>query len=101
MNAKISCLSAALLFTGAFAAGANAEYRCAPAPSAIDQRACDAAKQGPDSLRRFVQRWDIKMSNLYFPDYVDARTAQSWDAKQALAQPTSEDGVKVASNEKR
>ena len=51
----------ALLFAGAFAAGAHAEYRCDPAPSSIDQRACNAAQQGPDSLRRFVERWDSKM----------------------------------------
>lgn len=101
MNATITRYSSVLLFAGAFAAGAHAEYRCDPAPSPIDQRACDAAKQGPDSLRRFVERWDSKMSNLYFPDYVDAKTAQSWDAKQALAQPASEDGVKLASSEKR
>jgi len=100
MNALIARSSSVLLLAGACVA-ANAEYRCAPAPSAIDQRACEAAVQGPDALRRFVERWDSKMSNLYFFDYVDDKTAQSWDAKHAQARPTTDDGVKVATSEKR
>ena len=99
MNAKITCLSTVLLFTGAFAAGANAEYRCAPAASALDQRACEAAEQGPDALRRFVYRWDHQMSNLRFSDYVDAKTAKTWEATAQLTrQRSTEAGVKVASN---
>ena len=101
MNATIARHSSVLLFAGAFAAGAHAEYLCDPAPTPIDQRACAAAKQGPDALRRFVELWTSKMSNLYFPNYVDEKTAQSWDAKHARAKPTTEDGVKVASSEKR
>jgi hypothetical protein len=92
MNTTIR-LTSALLFAGAFVAGAHAEYRCDPAPSSIDQRACNAAQQGPDSLRRFVERWDSKMSNLYFGDYVDAKTAQTWNAKSGRAadEPAIED----------
>ena len=100
MNVSISRLSTAVLLA-AVCAGANAEYRCAPAPTAVDQRACEAAAQGPDELRRFVQRWDSKMSNLYFADYVDARTSQSWDAKQLAKRPATEDSVKLASSEER
>jgi hypothetical protein len=99
MNAKITCLSAVLLFTGAFAAGANAEYRCTPAASALDQRACEAAEQGPDALRRFVYRWDHQMSNLMFSDYVDAKTARAWETTAQLErQRSTEASVKVASN---
>ena len=58
MNATITRFTFVLLSAGAFAAGAHAEYRCDPAPTPVDQRACDAAKQGPDALRRFVERWD-------------------------------------------
>ena len=98
MNAKITCLSAVLLFTGAFAAGVHAEYRCASAPSGLDKRACEAAEQGPDALRRFVHRWDHQMSNLMFSDYVDAKTARAWEATAQLEQRRStEAGVKVAS----
>ena len=90
MNTTIR-LTSALLFAGAFAAGAHAEYRCDPAPTSIDRGACEAAAQGPDALRRFVER--SKMSNLYFWDYVDAKTAQTWDAKsgQAAGAPTIQD----------
>jgi len=93
MNATITRFTYVLLSAGAFAAGAHAEYRCDPAPTPVDQRACDAAKQGPDALRRFVERWDSKMSNLYFADYVDATTAQTWDAtsSQIAVQPAIED----------
>ena len=91
-----------LLFAGAFSSGANAEYRCSPPPTSIDRRACEAAAQGPDALRRFVNRWTSKMSNLYFEDYVDLKTTQAWDSKSRdfTKQPT-EDGVQVASSEKR
>ena len=98
MNATITRLTSVLLFTGAFATGAHAEYRCDLAPTPVDQRACDAAKQGPDALRRFVERWTSKMSNLYFADYVDAKTERAWDAKEAQARSTE---AKVATNDKR
>ena len=49
---------ATLLLTSV-ATGVGAEYRCSPAPSPIDQRACEAAKQGPDALRNFVQRMRV------------------------------------------
>jgi len=98
MNATITRFTFVLLSAGAFAAGAHAEYRCDPPPTPLDQRACDAAKQGPDALRRFVERWTSKMSNLYFADYVDAKTERAWDAKQAQA---ASKGLSVASNEKR
>ncbi len=85
MNATITRFTSVLMFAGAFAAGAHAEYRCDPAPTSIDRGACEAAAQGPDALRRFVERWSSKMSNLYFWDYVDAKTAQAWDAKSSHA----------------
>jgi len=93
MKATLTRFTLVLLSAGAFAAGAHAEYRCDPAPTPLDQRACDAAKQGPNALRRFVERWTSKMSNLYFADYVDASTAQTWDAKsgQAAGKPAIEE----------
>jgi hypothetical protein len=103
MNASASRISTAVLFATAFVASANAEYRCAPAPTPLDQRACAAAAQGPDSLRRFVERWDSKMSNLYFFDYVDEKTAQSWaENRLDIAQkPSTEDRVLLASRNNR
>ena len=97
MNATITRFTFVLLSAGAFAAGAHAEYRCDPAPTPLDQHACDAAKQGPDALRRFVERWTSKMSNLYFADYVDATTAQTWDASsgQIAEKPAIEDRTYV------
>jgi len=91
----------AVLLAAAFTASANAEYRCAPAPTAIDQRACDAAEQGPDALRRYVQRWDKQIASLKFSDYVDAKTAQSWEAEGRVAIHPEAGRVKVARNEPR
>ena len=63
-------------------AGASAEYRCNPAPTSIDQRACNAAKEGPDALRHFVSRMQ-SIVNLSFADYVNQETLVAWDAQRA------------------
>ncbi|HQR21637.1 MAG TPA: hypothetical protein PLE54_06715 [Burkholderiaceae bacterium] len=92
----------ALVLAAAFTASANAEYRCASASTSIDQRACAAAEKGPDALRRYVQSWDKQIAGLQFSDYVDEKTAQSWEAKSRVArQPDADTGVKVASSEPR
>ena len=57
MNAKITRLSVGLVLATGVAA-AHAEYRCAPAPTSIDRGACEAAKQGPDALRRYRRTMD-------------------------------------------
>ena len=42
------------------------------------------------------------MSNLYFADYVDDKTVQSWETKKVAASKESSDKApKVASNERR
>jgi hypothetical protein len=97
MTASTLRLSAIVL-TAAFAASAHAEYRCNPAPSAIDARACAAAAQGPDALRRFIQQWTSQMSNLRFYDYVDSNTERAWEktSKGSKEEPAK---VELASNE--
>jgi hypothetical protein len=100
MTANALRICPALVLAAAFTASANAEYRCTPAPTAADQRACEAAAQGPDALRRYVQRWDKQIAGLTFSDYVDAKTAQSWEAKGRVAR-TDTDRVKVASSAPR
>ena len=102
MKNAITRLSAGFVFAAAFAASANAEYRCDPPPSVYDRLACEAAQQGPAALRRFVERWTSKMSNLYFADYVDDKTVQSWETKKVAASKESGDKTpNVASNERR
>jgi hypothetical protein len=81
---------ASLLFSFA-AAGVGAEYRCNPAPSLIDQRACEAARQGPDALRHFIQRMRV-IENLYFNDYVDGETRVAWEERKARERATPNDG---------
>jgi hypothetical protein len=102
MTATTIRISAALVFAAAFTASANAEYRCATASIGLDKRACAAAEQGPDALRRFVYRWDRQMAGLQFSDYVDANTEKAWETKARMAkQPDADANVKLASGEPR
>jgi hypothetical protein len=71
------------------AAGASAEYRCSPPPTMFDQRACEAAKQGPAALRRFIQRMQ-PIVHLYFYDYVDRATLLAWEASEARERATAQ-----------
>lgn len=102
MTTTTTRISAALVLAAAFTASANAEYRCASATIGLDKRACAAAEQGPDALRRFVHQWDRQMASLRFSDYVDANTERAWEAKAKLAvQQNTAASVKVASNTPR
>jgi hypothetical protein len=76
MNTVSVRLSALVLILLA-ASGAQAEYRCNPAPTALDRRACEAAKQGPDALRQFVQRVR-PIQSLDMNHYVNEATLLSW-----------------------
>ena len=101
MNTAIIRISAFLFFSAAFAAAANAEYRCNPPQTVNDRLACEAAQQGPEALRRFVTRWDQQMANLYFADYVDDQTLKNWETKRMAAQQAKDDTApQVASNER-
>jgi hypothetical protein len=104
MTATIIRNSAVLVVAAAFTAGAQAEYRCDPAPTWMDRSACEAADKSAADLRRFIQRMDWNRVNLKFSHYVDPRTEQKWDAQrpQRSAQNDSLDQAqKLASNERR
>jgi len=102
MTTSVTRLCSALFVAAVFTASAHAEYRCNPPPSSIDRRACEAAEQGPDTLRRFVWRMNWLRANILFWDYVDAKTAQNWDAKRRqTAEKTIEDAQQMASSERR
>ena len=92
---------AALLLASA-AAGASAEYRCNPAPSPIDRRACEAAQQGPDALRHFIERMQM-IQSLYFFDYVDDATLLAWEEKSARESAAAKEDspAPIASKEAR
>jgi hypothetical protein len=104
MTTKTTCLTTAAFVAAAFTASANAEYRCDPAPRWMDRAACEAAAQGPEALRRYVESMNAIRVNLQFADYVDLKTAQRWQAEehQLAAQKEANDSAqKVASNETR
>jgi hypothetical protein len=70
----------AVIATLAVAGSADAAYLCDDPPSPVDQRACAAAEQGPEALRRFIEH--IRpVHNLYFYDYVNEARLVAWDAK--------------------
>jgi hypothetical protein len=77
-------LAAALSLT-VFAPGAahagDATTRCASPASPIDRVACDKARQGPDTLRRFVQRTQPTMM-LNFWDYMSPAELEKYYAQQ-------------------
>jgi hypothetical protein len=73
----------------ALLSSANARDLCSDPPHPIDQRACDAAEQGPEALRRFIDRMR-PIRELHFYDYVNQARLVAWDARdeymRALAQ---------------
>jgi hypothetical protein len=80
--------------------GANAQYRCAEPSTDLDRRACAAAKQGPEALRRFIQRVRV-VEPLHFNDYVDRATLIAWEEKAAREQAARPAATSVATREGR
>jgi hypothetical protein len=76
MNARLICLAAALPVL-LLSPAARSEYRCDPPRNYIDRRACQAALQGPDYLRHFIQRIRV-IESLVFDDYVNEATEVAW-----------------------
>jgi hypothetical protein len=64
----------------ALLSSANARDLCSEPPHPIDQRACDAAEQGPEALRRFIDRMR-PIRELYFYDYVNQARLVAWDER--------------------
>ena len=56
---------------------AHAEFKCNSPTWTFDHSACEKAKEGPDALRRYVQRME-GIANLQFSDYVDEARAAAW-----------------------
>jgi hypothetical protein len=88
-NTALRHTFSALIISVAFAGTAHAGYLCDKPPSPVDRRACEAAWQGPEALRHFMQH--IRpIHNLYFFDYVDEARLDAWDASKARAQARPE-----------
>jgi hypothetical protein len=60
--------AAAILAAGAWIPAASAQSPCASPRGSVEQRACAAAAQGPDALRRFVTR-TRHIYALYYADF--------------------------------
>jgi hypothetical protein len=84
--------TAAVLLAGfAVAGSAHAAYVCDNPPTPVDQRACAAAEEGPEVLRRFIQ--NIRpVHNLYFYDYVNEARLVAWQEQEARARALADAG---------
>lgn len=86
------------LFVGAtlalgFASSALAGPRCeAPPVTYVDRAACEKARQGPEALRRYVERTRM-LYQLYYWDYI---TPEQIDRFYAGAQPVTSPQVALA-----
>jgi hypothetical protein len=79
MNSTYFRLTAATLvgITLATTAVAGTDYKCDEPRTQIDRRACEAAKNGPDELRWFIQR--VRgLESLDFSDYMTDAQLLAW-----------------------
>ena len=76
-------LLTALLLTAApaFVVPASAQSRCDAPRNHVDRRACEAARESPDALRRFIWRTQ-GIYRLYFFDYMTADDIVRYYARQ-------------------
>ncbi len=101
MKTLLPSSSVIFVLAAAFAPGAQAEYRCDPAPSWVDREACKAAGENARELRRFVEKMNSIRVNIRFADYVNQATADSWNRATMAARTRTEDEPKLASAQTR
>jgi hypothetical protein len=79
MNATAFRFTAAALLgaTLTTATVARADYKCDEPRTLIDRRACEAAKQGPEALRHFIERIRV-IESLDFYDYMTEAQLLAW-----------------------
>jgi hypothetical protein len=75
-------------FAAVVCATARAEYRCDAPALPEEKRACELVKQGPDVLRRFIER-TRSIYELYFYDYVTQKDFARWDATRRIDETRS------------
>lgn len=84
MNATAFRFTAAALVGTALStvAVAGTVYKCDAPSTSIDRRACEAAKQGPEALRRFIERIRV-IESLEFANYMTDAQLLAWrEAKE-------------------
>jgi hypothetical protein len=80
-SSRISFAIAALATVVSVAA--RAEYRCDASTLPEEKRACELVKQGPDALRRFIER-TRSIYGLYFYDYVTQADFDRWETARRI-----------------
>ena len=56
---------------------AHAEFKCDAPGAHVDRVACEKAKEGPQALRRYIERIRV-IESLEFSDYVSEAQARAW-----------------------
>ena len=91
---RLKAIGSAILLVPALALAstqARAEYKCNAPGARIDRVACEKAKEGPQALRRYVER--VRMiESLQFSDYVSEAQARAWlqaESDRAVAKKAS------------
>ncbi len=83
---RVPALAALLALSSLISSNATAATRCEAPTSRVDRVACEKAKEGPDALRRFVQRTQ-SIYGLYFWDYMTAVDLERHYARQQVRPP--------------
>lgn len=65
---------------------AQAEFKCNSPAVSFDRVACEKAKEGPDALRRYIQRMQ-GITSLQFSDYVNEAQAAAWAQNEPSRAP--------------
>ena len=82
---RLKAIGSALLVVPAMAlvsTQARAEYKCNEPQVTFDRAACEKSKEGPQALRRYVER--VRMiESLQFSDYVSEAQARAWSQAES------------------
>jgi hypothetical protein len=79
MTSIVTRAAIGMVLIAGVAATAQAEYRCNPPATHRDRRACEAAQEGPQALRRYLLQMSWHGHSMQMQDYVSPALAQRWE----------------------
>jgi len=78
MTSIVTRAAIGMVLIAGVAATAQAEYRCNPPATHRDRRACEAALEGPQALRRYLLQMSWHGDSMRMEDYVNQAVAERW-----------------------
>jgi hypothetical protein len=79
MTSIVTRAAIGMVLIAGVAATAQAEYRCDTPATHRDRRACEAAQEGPQALRRYLLQMSWHGHSMQMQDYVSPALAQRWE----------------------